>query len=332
MSASARPNDRQRLHDIALNDIKDSELLYEFEPEVSGWHPRVPREGTRGNTSAGGPVVSPPPSADLRLGRWADASICVGRRTRGCLTRARCLRQVLKEMRDVTARLAKEGLIEVDAAGRITKAATEAVLRLKTPGGEIMYRDMRKNPWLSIDNDDTRDLDQVNYAEDLGNGRVKILVGVADVDWFVQKDGQIDLHAQENTVTIYTPGNNFLMLPPELTYDVTSLNPDVDRRALVVEITYEGFESKAGLRIVEEDVYFAVVHNHCKLAYPSVGKWLAGEGPLPPGLARHAESARYAENVKLQDRIAQGLLAERRKVGTLEFDHEEASASPAGTR
>jgi len=64
--------------------------------------------------------------------------------------------------------------------------------------------DMRSELWCSLDNDDSRDLDQLATAEALGDGRVKLLIAIADVDAFVKKDSALDQHAQQNTTSVYT--------------------------------------------------------------------------------------------------------------------------------
>ncbi|MBS2009621.1 MAG: RNB domain-containing ribonuclease [Cyanobacteria bacterium SZAS TMP-1] len=130
-------------------------------------------------------------------------------------------------------------------------------------------RDLRSLLWSSIDNVESRDLDQIEYAETLPDGTVRLLVGIADVDAYVSKGSPIDKHAAANTTSVYTGVVTFPMLPEELSFDVTSLLPDEDRRAMVVEMIVD----HTG-QVVKSDAYPALVRNKAKLDYVSIGKWL----------------------------------------------------------
>lgn len=175
-------------------------------------------------------------------------------------------------------------------------------------------RDLRDLPWSSIDNDDSRDLDQVEVCVTEG-GRTRVLVGIADVDVVVTKASPVDQHARQNTTSVYTPAMIFPMLPPELSTDRTSLNQAQDRHAIIVDMTVsdEGLVSAA-------DLYRAVVRNKAQLAYPSVAAWLDGKGPAPEALARIEG---LEDQLRLQDRIARQLQKEREECGALDFDRIE---------
>ncbi len=142
--------------------------------------------------------------------------------------------------------------------------------------GEDALRDLRDLPWCSIDNDDSRDLDQLTVAETLPRDRVKIYVAIADVDALVEGGLAIDGHAGHNTTTIYTAAKIFPMLPEKLSTDLTSLNPHEERLAVVVEMVV-GPEGS----LEESDVYRAHVVNHAQLAYGDVAAWLAGREAMP---------------------------------------------------
>ena len=173
-------------------------------------------------------------------------------------------------------------------------------------------RDLRTLLWCSIDNDDSRDLDQLSVAEALPGGDVKVLVAIADVDAAVAKGSPVDRHAALNTTSVYTPAMIFPMLPERLSTDLTSLNDGQDRLAVVIEFTASpDGEVKAG------DLYGARVHNRAKLAYNGVGAWLAGEGPLPP--AAGAVPGLDGQ-LRMQDRVAQALDALRAQHGALGFE------------
>jgi VacB/RNase II family 3'-5' exoribonuclease len=193
-----------------------------------------------------------------------------------------------------------DALAEVDA------------LRQAPASGDRAARDLRDLLWCSIDNDDSRDLDQLSVAEPLTNGDVKILVAIADVDAVVFKGSPVDRHAAVNTTSVYTPAVIFPMLPEKLSTDLTSLADQQDRLAIVVE-----FVVAADGSLKSSDVYAATVRNRAKLAYPSVGAWLTGNGPLPPPAA--AVSGMDAQ-LKVQDQVAQKLGLLRHEHGALEFE------------
>ncbi len=185
-----------------------------------------------------------------------------------------------------------------------------------SPGGDV--RDLRALLWCSIDNDDSRDLDQLTVADAPAGACTTIRVAVADVSATVARDTAIDRHARTNTTSVYTPPRIFPMLPERLSTNLTSLNPDVDRLAVVAEISV-GEDGACG----ESAVYRAVVRNHAKLAYHALGAWLQDEGPMPPAVAAVAG---LADNLKLQDRVAQTLKVRRQDHGALELETVEVRA------
>ena len=137
-------------------------------------------------------------------------------------------------------------------------------------------RDLTDLLWASIDNDDSRDLDQLTVAEALPGDKVKIRVAVADVDALVKDGSAIDEHARHNTTSVYTAAEIFPMLPEKLSTDLTSLNFDEERLAVVVEMVIGADGS-----LQDSDIYRARVRNHAKLAYNSVAAWLEGNGAVP---------------------------------------------------
>jgi exoribonuclease-2 len=165
--------------------------------------------------------------------------------------------------------------------------------------------------WCSIDNDDSRDLDQLSVAEPAANGEVKIRVAIADVDAAAGKASPVDRHAAVNTTSVYTPAVIFPMLPEKLSTDLTSLNEHQDRLAIVIE-----FVVSADGTLKSSDVYGAMVRNQAKLAYNAVDAWLTGRGPLPPAAAAVPG---MDEQLRIQDRVAQALSRERHEHGALDF-------------
>jgi exoribonuclease-2 len=177
--------------------------------------------------------------------------------------------------------------------------------------------DLRNLLWSSIDNDTSKDLDQIEWAERLPDGRIRVLVGVADVDARVHRGGVIDKHAQFETTSVYTGVTVFPMLPTELSEGISSLNEGEDRIAIVTEFavnaTGEASDGKA---------YRALVHNRAQLAYPSVGAWLEGSAAPP---AKVAASADLAAQLKLQDEAAQRMGGNRIQHGALELETIETT-------
>ncbi len=176
-------------------------------------------------------------------------------------------------------------------------------------GGGI--RDLRGRLWCSIDNDDSRDLDQLSVAEELPGGAVRVLVAVADVDALVHRGSALDAHARTNTTSVYTAAEIFPMLPLRLSTDLTSLGADEDRLAMIVEMTV-GEDGAVG----DSAVYHAWVRNRAKLAYNAVGAWIEGRGAEPAGVAAVAG---MDAQLRLQDGAAQRLRKLRLERGALDL-------------
>ncbi|PKN94001.1 MAG: ribonuclease II [Chloroflexi bacterium HGW-Chloroflexi-6] len=189
-------------------------------------------------------------------------------------------------------------------------------LRLSAPGDESTVRDKCNLLWASLDNDDSRDLDQLTFAEALPDGRIKILVAIADVDTFVKNDSELDKHARHNTTSAYTAAQIFPMLPEEISTDITSLNFDQDRLAVIVEMVVD----EQGT-LQDSKIYRAWVRNHAKLAYNSVAAWLDKKGEMPDEMA---EVPGLAEILQLQDQAAQRLKKLRHINGALSLETIEA--------
>jgi exoribonuclease-2 len=176
-------------------------------------------------------------------------------------------------------------------------------------------RDLRNLLWSSIDNDTSRDLDQIEAAEALSNGDVKIMVGIADVDAFVPKQTAIDQHAARETTTVYAGVRNFPMLPEQLSTGASSLLENQDMLAVVTEFVVDA----SGV-VKSSDVYRAIVHNQAQLQYNSTGAWLEGTAPAPPKIAASAD---LQAQLKLQDAVAQKLKAQRYQNGALNLQTDE---------
>jgi len=176
----------------------------------------------------------------------------------------------------------------------------------------LAVRDMRDLLWASIDNDDSRDLDQLTVAEAMPGNKVKILVAVADVEALVKNGSAIDGHARHNTTSIYTAAEIFPMLPERLSTDLTSLNYGEERLSIVVEMVID-----ADGALQDSDIHRARVSNHAKLAYKSVAAWLNGNGSVPEALSAVDG---LDENLRLQDRTAQRMKNLRQSHGALSLE------------
>jgi VacB/RNase II family 3'-5' exoribonuclease len=220
--------------------------------------------------------------------------------------------------RSLLKKIARRAMVERGLLPDFSPQALAELDELRVPATQTdkIMRDLRHLLWCSIDNDDSRDLDQLTVAETMPDKSVKLLVAVADVDAMVKKDSAIDEHARGNTTSVYTAARIFPMLPEKLSTDLTSLNYASDRHALIVELVVG--EEGALLR---SDVYGALVRNHAKLAYNSVAAWLEDAGAIPPEIPAVPG---LEENLRLQDRVAQRLKTLRHEHGALTLETVEA--------
>ena len=193
--------------------------------------------------------------------------------------------------------------------GALTHAATTT---------DTTVRDLRSLLWVSIDNDDSRDLDQLSVSGTAVDDTQTIFVAIADVDALVAKGSDIDGHAAVNTTSVYTAAEIFPMLPEKLSTNLTSLKPDEDRLAVVVEmaVTSDGL-------VKDSAIYRALVRNRAKLAYNSVAAWLEGNATAPPPLDAVPGLDKQLHE---QSRVAKGLKRARESQGALELDTLEARA------
>jgi len=219
--------------------------------------------------------------------------------------------------RALLQRIAHRAMLENGLAPKFPADALKELDRIDgaaPPQGESS-RDLRDLLWCSIDNDDSRDLDQLSVAEAVPGG-VRVLVAIADVDALVGKDSALDHHAQQNTTSVYTAAENFPMLPEKLSTDLTSLNPDTDRMTVVIEMVL----TESG-ELTSSDVYRGLVRNHAKLAYDSVAAWLDGTAAMPDEIAAVGN---LDETIRLQDHIAGKMKALRHASGALSLETIEA--------
>lgn len=199
------------------------------------------------------------------------------------------------------------------------RAEVEALETGKIKDGDAAgVRDLRSLLWSSIDDTKSRDLDQVEVAEALPGGDTRLLIAIADVDSRVPQGSAIDRHAQQNGVSVYTGVKTFPMLPEELSTDLTSLNPNEDRLAVVTELVLaaDGIVKKI-------DIYRALVKSRAKLSYGAIGQWLDGKNQPPPDAVR--EVSGLEEQIRLQQESAKDLGELRRQHGALELGTIQSS-------
>jgi exoribonuclease-2 len=224
------------------------------------------------------------------------------------------------------ARIATDAMTERGLEPEFSAEVQQQLAQITSPGAEAGadIHDLTALLWCSIDNDDSRDLDQLTVCEVLPRGAVKILVAIADVDTLVKKGTAIDEHARTNTTSVYTAARLFPMLPEQLSTDLTSLNPDQDRLALVTEMIVNSDGALAG-----SSVYRARVCNKAKLAYDALSNWIEGKVELPAAAA--AVRGMNAQ-LRTQDAVAQILRTRRHAQGALEFETFQPKAIFEGDR
>lgn len=223
-----------------------------------------------------------------------------------------------RQHRSILQRIARQAMLERGLLPDFSAQAVDELNKISgaaTASGESI-RDLRNLAWCSIDNDDSRDLDQLTVAEAMPEGAVKIIVAIADVETVVKKMSALDDHAKHNTTSVYTAAQIFPMLPDKLSTDLTSLSFETDRLAMVIEMVIAGDGS-----LQSSDIYRAAVRNRAKLAYNSVGAWLEGSGPMPQAID---SVGGLEENLQLQYRTAQKLKSLRHEHGALDLETIEA--------
>jgi VacB/RNase II family 3'-5' exoribonuclease len=219
---------------------------------------------------------------------------------------------------DVLREVAHRAMLERGLQPDFSDAVTSELDRLpRAAAGDAQLRDLRALPWCSIDNDDSRDLDQLSVAQPAPGGAARILIAIADVSAAVAIGMAIDEHARVNTTSVYTAAQIFPMLPLPLSTDLTSLVQGETRSSLVIDMTIGADGALSGA-----EVYRALVVNHAKLAYNSVAAWLNGSAAAPPALA----AAGLEAQLRQQDAVAQKMKELRRRQGALNLVTLEAQA------
>ncbi len=228
----------------------------------------------------------------------------------------------LNELRAAAAHDAREAGFITGFPGHVLQEAREVAGRSPEIIALSHVRNLTGLTWSSIDNSESRDLDQVEYAEPLPDGRIRILVGIADVDAYVPKASLVDRHAYASTVSVYTPGIVFPMLPEQLSNDTTSLLEGEDRLAVVTEMIVANDGEVGGVSI-----YRALVRNRVKLVYERIGEWLEGRAPVPVEVERISG---MEAQLRLQEEASARLRVLRLRKGALELETKESAPVVSG--
>ncbi|MCB0104016.1 MAG: RNB domain-containing ribonuclease [Anaerolineales bacterium] len=222
-----------------------------------------------------------------------------------------------KHHRAILQSIAHRVMLERGLLPDFSSEVLSELKRLQSPINDAPdVRDMHNLLWASIDNDDSLDLDQLTVAQAMPDGKIKVMVAIADVDSLVRKGTALDKHARHNTTSVYTAARIFPMIPDLLSADLTSLKLNEERMALVIEM-----ELGADGSLLNSSIYRARVCNHAKLAYNNIAPWLEGNGIVPEAVS---SIPGLADNLLLQDKAAQSLKKLRHVHGALTLETIEA--------
>ncbi len=209
---------------------------------------------------------------------------------------------------------AKQSMIDNGFQPDFPADVQDQLQHLAPVGGQP--RDLRQLLWSSIDNDTSRDLDQIEVCEPLADGAVRLWLGIADVVAFIPKGSAIDRYAAAEATSVYTGVRTFPMLPEKLSTDLTSLLEGADKLCVVTEMVFN-----ADASIQSSAIYPALVRNRAQLTYNAVGAWLEDTGPAP---SKVAASAELQAQLRIQDALAQRLRDCRYRHGALNIDSIES--------
>jgi len=228
------------------------------------------------------------------------------------------------QSRDLLQDIARRVMIARGLLPEFSPAAMAELdlIRTAATATDATTRDLRSLLWCSIDNDDSRDLDQLSVAEAIPEGATKLLVAIAGVAALVPQGSALDAHARQNTTSVYTAARIFPMLPEKLSTDLTSLNLGADRLAIVIAMVFT-----ADGVLTSSEIFPALVCNRAQLEYNRVAAWLDGTTPEPAAISAVAG---LAENIRLQSRVARQLAARRHLRGALSLETPQARPVFAG--
>jgi len=173
--------------------------------------------------------------------------------------------------------------------------------------------DLRDKPFLTIDPVTARDFDDAICLESGPRGLHRVWIAVADVSHYVKRDDALDREAVIRGVSVYFPDRSIPMLPVELSSGICSLNPDVDRCAMVVRLDID-----SDGRVVDRMYAAAVIRSHARLDYPGVAAALQGDFR-----GRRASYRKWEAALREMDELAQTMRRRRMSRGSLNLEMAE---------
>ena len=177
--------------------------------------------------------------------------------------------------------------------------------------------DYRHLPFMTIDGADARDFDDAVYCERKKSGEWRLMVAIADVSHYVRPDDVLDIEAQTRATSIYFPGHVVPMLPETLSNGLCSLNPNVDRLAIVCDMTINA----KGI-VTSSEFSEGVIHSHARLTYDQAN---AVAVQRQSKMARDVANSNpnIIEHIKNLHELYNVLIPARSKRGAIDFDTQE---------
>jgi ribonuclease R len=172
--------------------------------------------------------------------------------------------------------------------------------------------DLRDLPLVTIDGEDARDFDDALYCKKRIGGGWTLWVAIADVSHYVRPGEPLDREARERGNSVYFPGEVIPMLPEKLSNGLCSLNPQVERLAMVCQMKV----SRRG-KVTDHQFYPARIRSHARLTYNQVWAFLSGDKSPEQALGPYAARA---EDLKCLYGLYQQFAAQRARRGAMEFD------------
>jgi ribonuclease R len=186
------------------------------------------------------------------------------------------------------------------------------------PAEELRHRrDYRDLPIVTIDGETARDFDDAVHVRQLANGNHELQVHIADVAQYVTPNSPLDQEARLRGTSVYFPDRAVPMLPLELSTDICSLRPEVDRLVLscTMEIDHQG-------EIVGYEINEGVIRSANRMTYTAVNAVI--EGDAEGHVEARREYAAQAEHFERMRDLAMILNRKRKRRGSIDFDLPEA--------
>ncbi|CAH0991594.1 Ribonuclease R [Sinobacterium norvegicum] len=192
-----------------------------------------------------------------------------------------------------------------------------AILTAEVAEQDKQHRvDLRDKHFVTIDGEDARDFDDAVYAETKKSGGWRLWVAIADVSHYVRPGTALDEEAVTRATSVYFPDNVIPMLPEILSNGLCSLNPKVDRLAMICEMTVS-----AGGKLSGYTFYEGLINSHARMTYTEVGAMLEADSPKREKL-RH-KFANVSADIDTLHNLFDALMDSRKKRGAIEFETVE---------